>query len=104
MDWMFVNCSSTAQRGALDWRPRFKKAVIPVFKKLYKKVKNGNETRRVISECGRSDYQERLNKELEVMKNTEMWKTGATVRELRPREEHKNPVDVKIGTKGRDKA
>ena len=34
MDWMYANCSATAQRGALDWKPKFKKAVMPVFKEL----------------------------------------------------------------------
>ena len=32
MDWMYTNCSSTAQRGALDWKGEFRKAVEPVFK------------------------------------------------------------------------
>ena len=104
MDWMFVNCSSTAQRGALDWSPKFEKAVKPVFKKLYKRVKEGSETKRVLSECGRHDYQERLNKELEAIKNTEMWKTGAMVRRLRPKEEQKYSEQIKKGTRGRDKA
>ena len=31
MDWMYSNCSATAQRGALDWRPKFRDAVLPVF-------------------------------------------------------------------------
>ena len=34
MDWMFSNCSTTAQRGALDWRHKFRKAVEPVFEEL----------------------------------------------------------------------
>ncbi|NIO08240.1 MAG: ketol-acid reductoisomerase, partial [Deltaproteobacteria bacterium] len=55
-DWMYANCSATAQRGALDWKPKFKEAVEPVFKELYERVKSGAETARVISECGRPDY------------------------------------------------
>ncbi|MDD2706777.1 MAG: ketol-acid reductoisomerase [Verrucomicrobiae bacterium] len=85
MDWMFSNCSTTAQRGALDWCPRFKKAVLPVFKELYKRVKNGSETRRVISSCGKKDYQKQLNKELSAIGNSEMWRAGKMVRSLRPK-------------------
>ena len=83
MDWMYANCSATAQRGALDWKPRFKKAVTPVFKELYKRVASGVETRRVIRTCGRPDYQELLGKELAVMGNSEMWQAGKATRDLR---------------------
>ena len=71
MDWMYANCSATAQRGALDWRPKFKKAVAPVFKQLYKRVASGAETRRVLSACGKPDYQQQLTKELDAMGNSE---------------------------------
>src|SRR5437667_2440062 len=64
MDWMYANCSATAQRGALDWKPRFKKAVLPVFKDLYNRVKTGKECARVLSACGKADYQKQLTKEL----------------------------------------
>jgi len=97
MDWMYANCSATAQRGALDWKPRFKKAVMPVFKELYKRVADGTETRRVISVCGKADYQERLARELAVMGNSEMWQAGKATRGLRPREAAKK---VSKGTKG----
>src|ERR1700751_6175050 len=73
MDWMYANCSATAQRGALDWKPRFKKAVLPVFKDLYQRVKTGKECARVLSACGKSDYQKQLAKELNVVGNSEMW-------------------------------
>ncbi len=86
MDWMYSNCSATAQRGALDWKPRFRKAVLPLFDKLYKSVKSGKETARVISSCGRNDYQKHLAKELATLRNSEMWQAGAAVRTLRPRE------------------
>jgi len=66
MDWMYANCSATAQRGALDWKPKFKKAVLPVFKELYKRVASGAETRRVLSACGKAGYQKQLAKELGV--------------------------------------
>src|SRR5215471_9187785 len=97
MDWMYANCSATAQRGALDWKPRFKKAVIPVFKDLYQRVKSGKECARVLSACGRSDYQKQLTKELSVIGNSEMWQAGKAVRSLRPKE----PARVIAkGTKG----
>jgi len=84
MDWMFGNCSTTAQRGALDWAPKFRDAVAPVFDTLYEKVVSGEETRRVLAANSAPDYREKLDKELNVLKNSEMWRTGATVRSLRP--------------------
>lgn len=84
MDWMFANCSTTAQRGALDWKGEFRKAVEPVFEKLYKSVSSGKEARRVIKANSKSDYREKLGNELKTMRESEMWKTGAKVRELRP--------------------
>jgi ketol-acid reductoisomerase len=84
MDWMFSNCSTTAQRGALDWAPKFRDAVSPVFDTLYEKVISGEETRRVLEANSATDYREKLDKELNVLKNSEMWQTGATVRSLRP--------------------
>ncbi len=84
MDWMFGNCSTTAQRGALDWAPRFREAVAPVFDELYKSVKSGQETRRVLEANSAPDYREKLNKELDEIKNAEMWLAGAAVRALRP--------------------
>jgi ketol-acid reductoisomerase len=97
MDWMYSNCSATAQRGALDWKPRFKKAVLPVFDTLYKSVKAGKETARVISACGRPDYQQMLAKELAAIRDSEMWRAGAAVRALRPKEKAKA---ITKGTKG----
>lgn len=84
MDWMFANCSTTAQRGALDWAPRFRDAVAPVFTELYERVKTGQETRRVLEANSTPDYREKLNRELEVMRTSEMWRAGAAVRSLRP--------------------
>jgi ketol-acid reductoisomerase len=84
MDWMFSNCSTTAQRGALDWSPRFRDAVAPVFDDLYRKVTSGEETKRVLEANSAADYREKLDAELDVLKNSEMWQTGATVRSLRP--------------------
>jgi ketol-acid reductoisomerase len=84
MDWMFGNCSTTAQRGALDWSPRFRDAVAPVFKELYESVISGKETKRVLDLNSAADYREKLQVELDAIKNSEMWKTGAAVRALRP--------------------
>ena len=97
MDWMYSNCSATAQRGALDWKPKFKKAVLPVFKDLYKRVKSGKETERVIRSCGKKNYQEQLGKELATIHDSEMWQAGAAVRSLRPKQRAK-VIDKK--TKG----
>jgi ketol-acid reductoisomerase len=101
MDWMYANCSATAQRGALDWKPRFKKAVMPVFRELYKRVKSGVETRRVLSACGKRDYQKGLTAELARMGNSEMWRAGAAVRALRPKESAKRITGATKGVAGR---
>ena len=84
MDWMFANCSTTAQRGALDWAPKFRDAVTPVFEDLYEKVTSGKETQRVLEANSATDYREKLDKELQVIHDSEMWRAGATVRSLRP--------------------
>ena len=84
MDWMFASCSTTAQRGALDWAPKFKDAVEPVFEELYEKVISGEETRRVLEANSTADYRQKLEKELAVIRESEMWQTGAVVRSLRP--------------------
>ncbi len=97
MDWMYANCSATAQRGALDWKPKFKKATLPVFKELYKSVKSGKETARVLRTCGKPDYAERLTKELDAIGSSEMWKAGKAVRDLRPKGKAKA---IAKGTKG----
>ncbi|KPJ76522.1 MAG: ketol-acid reductoisomerase [Deltaproteobacteria bacterium SG8_13] len=84
MDWMFSNCSTTAQRGALDWAPKFRDAVVPVFDELYERVVSGAETRRVLEANSADDYREKLDKELAVIHNSEMWQAGTAVRSLRP--------------------
>ena len=101
MDWMYANCSATAQRGALDWKPKFKKAVMPVFKELYERVAVGVETRRVIRACGRPDYKQLLGKELAVMGNSEMWQAGKATRGLRPKETARSDAKTAKGTGGR---
>ena len=84
MDWMYANCSTTAQRGALDWMGRFHDATKPVFQKLYAEVANGNEAQRSIDTNSKPDYREKLEAELAQLRNSEMWRTGAVVRKLRP--------------------
>jgi ketol-acid reductoisomerase len=84
MDWMYANCSTTAQRGALDWKGRFRDAVAPVFEELYERVVSGKETQIVLDANSAPDYREKLEKELTDMRNMEMWQAGAVLRELRP--------------------
>ena len=84
MDWMYANCSTTAQRGALDWRHRFREAVAPVFDELYESVATGKETGIVLRANSAPDYRERLQEELDEIHNSEMWRAGAAVRSLRP--------------------
>lgn len=84
MDWMYANCSTTAQRGALDWWKRFRDATKPVFEELYHEVAAGNEAQRSIDLNSKPDYREKLDEELRQMRESEMWQTGAVVRKLRP--------------------
>ena len=84
MDWMYANCSTTAQRGALDWWKKFRDATKPVFEELYGEVAAGNEAQRSIDLNSKPDYREKLNEELREMRESEMWQTGAVVRKLRP--------------------
>lgn len=84
MDWMYANCSTTAQRGALDWAPKFEKAIKPVIEECYQSVKTGNEARISIEANSKSDYRVGLEKELEEIANQEMWVAGRTLREFRP--------------------
>jgi ketol-acid reductoisomerase len=84
MDWMYANCSTTAQRGALDWAPKFRDAVVPVFDELYESVISGKETKRVLEANSAPDYRAKLNEELALINRSEMWKAGAAVRSLRP--------------------
>jgi ketol-acid reductoisomerase len=84
MDWMYANCSTTAQRGALDWKGRFRDAVAPVFEDLYASVVSGEETRITLEANSAPDYKERLEDELREMRESELWKAGSAVRALRP--------------------
>ena len=84
MDWMYANCSTTAQRGALDWKGPFRDAVAPVFEKLYESVASGKETAIVLDKNSQPDYREKLEVELQEMADSEMWQAGKQVRKLRP--------------------
>lgn len=84
MDWMYANCSTTAQRGALDWMGPFHDAIKPVVEKLYKSVKEGTEAQRSIDSNSQPDYREKLEEELKALRESEMWRTAETVRRLRP--------------------
>lgn len=84
MDWMYANCSTTAQRGALDWMGPFHDAIKPVVQKLYDSVRTGNEAQISIDSNSKPDYREKLNEELRQLRESEMWQTAVTVRKLRP--------------------
>lgn len=84
MDWMYANCSTTAQRGALDWWKKFRDATAPVFKELYESVASGQESQRSIDSNSQADYREKLEAELKELRESELWRAGAAVRGLRP--------------------
>ncbi len=84
MDWMYANCSTTAQRGALDWWKKFRDATRPVFEELYDSVAAGNEAQLSIDSNSQPDYREKLEEELAELRESEMWRAGRTVRSLRP--------------------
>ena len=84
MDWMYANTSVTAQRGALDWKNKFRDAAKPVFENLYEEVASGREAKRVIEEGSKSDYREKLDLELKEIRESELWQAGQAVRSLRP--------------------
>ncbi len=84
MDWMYANCSTTAQRGALDWKDKFRDATAPVFADLYASVRSGNEARITLDANSQPDYRAKLEEELKAIRESEMWRAGAAVRSLRP--------------------
>jgi ketol-acid reductoisomerase len=84
MDWMYANCSTTAQRGALDWWKPFRDATKPVFEQLYNSVKSGEQASISITRNSQPDYREKLEEELKELRESEMWRSGTTVRSLRP--------------------
>lgn len=90
MDWMYANCSTTAQRGALDWWKKFRDATRPVFNELYESVASGKEASKSIESNSKPDYREKLEEELKELRESELWQSGKTVRSLRP--ENQEPV------------
>jgi ketol-acid reductoisomerase len=84
MDWMYANCSATAQRGALDWAPRFQEVIQPVIEEIYQRVRDGKETQIAIDANSREDYREQLEKELKEIDESELWTAGRALRPLRP--------------------
>lgn len=94
MDWMYANCSTTAQRGALDWWKKFRDAVSPVFEELYDSVAAGEEAQRSIDSNSQPDYRQKLEGELKELHDSEMWQAGRTVRSLRPEAEKPETADV----------
>jgi len=84
MDYMYEACSTTARRGAIDWSKRFKDNLKPLFEELYESVQNGSETQRTIEYAGRKDYRQAFEKEMEEIRNLEIWRAGKAVRSLRP--------------------
>ncbi len=91
MDWMYANCSTTAQRGALDWKNKFRDAVAPVFEELYDSVASGEEAQRSIDSNSQPDYRDKLSEELRELRESEMWRAGRVVRELRP---ERSPIEA----------
>ena len=83
--WYVEACSTTAQRGALDWKGKFRDATAPVFEQLYDEVSSGREAARVIAEGSKEDYRATLNSELKEIRDSELWQTGSEVRKLRPK-------------------
>jgi ketol-acid reductoisomerase len=86
MDWMYANCSATAQRGALDWAPKFQQVLEPVIEQVYARVRSGEETRLAIAANSRADYRDQLDKELAEIDQSELWTAGRVLRPLRPGE------------------
>ena len=97
MDWMYANCSTTAQRGALDWWKKFRDATAPVFAELYDSVAAGNEAQLSIDSNSQADYRDKLQVELDELKNSEMWRAGKAVRALRPKQEGESTYSATIG-------
>ena len=89
MDWMYANCSTTAQRGALDWWKRFRDVTLPVFTELYESVAAGKESQRSIDSNSQPDYREKLEAELTELRESELWQAGKAVRGLRPENQPK---------------
>jgi len=89
MDWMYNNCSETARIGALRWKERFRLATKPVFDSLYELTAAGEESHIVLERSKEANFKQKLADELNAMGNSELWRAGATVRSLRPKQSNK---------------
>lgn len=83
MDWLYSNCSTTAQRGALDWAPIFENAIKPVIDECYESIKNGLEADRVLSSNSEKNYRDKLDNELREISNQELWQVAKKIRKFR---------------------
>jgi ketol-acid reductoisomerase len=84
MDWMYANCSTTAQRGALDWWKKFRDATNRYLKNYTKALQQVKNQQKSIDSNSQPDYREKLDAELKELRESEMWQAGKTVRSLRP--------------------
>ena len=66
IDWMYANCSTTAQRGALDWNGEFRDVLERGFVDAYRQEHTVSQNL------------------IDHILGSEMWKAGETVRYLRP--------------------
>jgi ketol-acid reductoisomerase len=82
MDWMFENCSTTAQRGAIDWSENYYKVLKPEINKCYESVKSGKEAQISIESNNDINYRKNLQKELDEIKDQEMWKVQKLLKNL----------------------
>lgn len=80
MDWMYAACSTTARRGAIDWSGKFKDTLKPVFNELYDSVRDGKETQRSLDYNSQPDYREKYEKEMQEIRDLEIWRAGKAVR------------------------
>lgn len=104
MDWMYANCSTTAQRGALDWWKKFRDATLPVFNELYESVATGKEAALSIESNSKSDYREKLENELKELRDSELWQAGKTVRSLRPENQPAKNINILKEKTGKERS
>jgi len=82
MEWMYRNCSTTAQRGAIDWSKKFEEKLIPMIEECYESVKNNTELN-IIMECNKNpDYNVILDEELDTMSKQELWRVSKQIKDI----------------------
>jgi ketol-acid reductoisomerase len=83
MDWLYKNCSTTAQRGAIDWANVFEPKLTDMVQDCYNSVKDGTEIKRII-ECNEDpNYKDILQSELDDISNQEMWQIKQHIKKLK---------------------